>query len=113
MDNMAHNPDGQLPTWSLGDRLRKIRRDRRLTQEEIAHELGIKPVSWAAWEAGRTHPRDVVELAASIERRYGVPAGWTLGILGGVDRRRQNIPSQAARRRWTDAQFPGFRGLTA
>jgi hypothetical protein len=55
----------------------------------------------------------VVELAASIERRYGVPAGWTLGILGGVDRRRQNIPSQAARRRWTDAQFPGFRGLTA
>lgn len=103
---MTHNPS--VPEWSLGDRLRKIRRDRGLTQEQIAAELGIKGVTWSAWEAGRTHPNDVIALAVIIERRYGVAASWTLGILGGVDRRRGDVPEQQQqyRRRWTDA--PSF-----
>lgn len=73
-----------VPQWSLADRLRKIRRDRHLTQEQIAHELGVKAVTWSAWEAGRTRPHDVVGLAGSLEQRYGVPAAWTLGVLNSV-----------------------------
>jgi transcriptional regulator with XRE-family HTH domain len=95
---------GGLPEWNLADRLRKIRRDRNMTQEQIAKELGIKAVTWSSWEADRTHPQDVVGLAAAIERRFGVPAAWVLGILGGVDRRRNDVPEQRSlRRRWTDA----------
>jgi transcriptional regulator with XRE-family HTH domain len=109
---MSNSTDG-LPTWTLADRLRKIRRDRHLTQEAIAKELGITGVAWAAWEAGRTRPRDVIELAAAIERRYGVPAAWTLGVLNSFDRRHQNVPTQQ-RRRWTDPPVTGrMMGRTA
>jgi transcriptional regulator with XRE-family HTH domain len=72
-----------LPEWSLADRLRKIRRDRHMTQDEMAHRLGIKPVTYSAWEAGRNRPEDVVQLASLIESRFGVPAAWTLGVLPG------------------------------
>lgn len=75
--HMAHN----LPEWTLADRLRKIRRDRHLTQDQMAVALGVKAVTWSSWEAGRNRPGDVVQLANAIENRFGVPAGWTLGIL--------------------------------
>lgn len=77
---MAHNASG-VPQWTLADRLRKIRRDRHFTQEQMAREIGVKAVTWSAWEAGRTRPQDVVELAGLIETRFGVPAAWTLGVL--------------------------------
>lgn len=83
---MAH--DASVPQWSLSDRLRKIRRDRHLTQEQIAHTLGVNPPTWSAWESGRTRPHDVVELASAIERAYGVPAAWVLGVLGDVPAQR-------------------------
>jgi transcriptional regulator with XRE-family HTH domain len=105
-------PPGQLPEWSLADRLRKIRRDRHMTQEEFAHELGVKAVTLAAWESGRNRPDDVLELAVAIERRFGVPAAWTLGVLNtSFDRRHQQVPSVRERRRWNDA--PMFQGLMA
>ena len=95
---MTHNTPGSVPEWTMADRLRKIRRDRHLTQEQIAREgLGVKAVTWSSWEAGRTHPHDVLGLAVAIERRFGVPAAWTLGILGGVEREQGNTqhPSRA------------------
>jgi transcriptional regulator with XRE-family HTH domain len=52
-----------------------------MTQSEIATALGIKETTWSAWEAGRTRPHDVVELAGRLEQQYGVPAAWTLGVL--------------------------------
>lgn len=105
MYDMSNSPGGHVPEWQLSDRLRKIRRDRGLKQDEIARELGITAQAWSAWEAGRNRPKDVVSLAAQIERRYGVPASWTLGVLN-VERRQQNIPTQQ-RRRWTDPPVNG------
>jgi transcriptional regulator with XRE-family HTH domain len=105
-------PSNGVPEWNLADRLRKIRRDRHLTQEQIATELGIKPVTWAAWESGRNHPDHVLDVAVAIERRYGVPAAWTLGVLYTQDRRtRGSTPEQRFRRRWTDA--PGAMAVPA
>ena len=71
-----------LPEWNLADRLRKVRRDHHLTQEEMAARLGVKAVTLASWEEGRNHPKDVVRVALGIEREFGVPAAWVLGILG-------------------------------
>jgi transcriptional regulator with XRE-family HTH domain len=105
--NHTASPSGGLPEWTLADRLRKIRRDRHLTQQEIADALGIKSVTWSAWESGRNRPEDVLDLAVTIERRYGVPAAWTLGVLNSHDRRRTDTdPLPHPRRRWTDA--PGM-----
>jgi transcriptional regulator with XRE-family HTH domain len=108
---MTHNQSSGVPEWNLADRLRKVRRDRGLTQDQIARELGIKAVTWSSWEADRTHPADVIGLAVSIERRFGVPSSWTLGILGGVDRRSSEqggAPEQRLhRRRWSDPPLFG------
>jgi len=114
-DSAMPNPVGNVPQWQLSDRLRKIRRDRHLTQDEIAQALGVKPVTWSAWEAGRTRPHDVVELAVAIENTYGIPASWTLGVLTGPDQSATNpmgIPVQrpggggpSKGRRWNDMAF--------
>lgn len=104
---MAHN--ASLPEWNLADRLRKVRRDNHLTQDQMARALGIKTVTWGAWEAGRTHPNDVVTLATAIERRFGVPAAWVLGVLGSRRADDVSIPTRArvTGRQW-DSLAPDF-----
>lgn len=68
------------PEFTLADRLRKIRHDvLRMRQTEFAESLGVTRSAYAAWEAGRTQPRDVVSIARQIEAEYGVAASWTLG----------------------------------
>lgn len=92
---MTHNLSG-VPSWSLCDRLRKVRRDRHLTQEQMAAALGVKAVTWSSWESGRTRPHDVVGLASSIELRFGVPAAWVLGVLTSPPTQTGEIPAQRA-----------------
>lgn len=105
MNNMAHNTSPHVPEWQLSDRLRKIRRDAHMTQAAFAHELGIKEVTYAAYEAGRNRPGDVIGLAVQIEHRFGVPAAWVLGVLAEQrgDCEGGEIPEQRQRRRWADA----------
>lgn len=79
---MSNGTETPLPQWTLADRLRKIRRDRHLTQGRMAAALGVKSVTYGAWEAGRNRPDDVVAVARHIEELFGVPAAWTLGVLG-------------------------------
>lgn len=109
----TEHPAHGVPEWTLADRLRKIRRDRHMTQAEIAEALGIKAPAWAAWESGRTHPQHILDLAVAIERRFNVPAAWVLGVLQSHDRRHAQPPTteQRQRRRWTDA--PGMMAATA
>lgn len=78
---MVAAPDRVVPTWELADRLRKIRRDvMHAQQHDMADALGVGRQGYAAWEAGRTQPRDIVALAKRLELLCGVPASWTLGI---------------------------------
>lgn len=70
-----------IPEWSFGDRLRKVRREvAQLDQNEFADTLGVGRQGYAAWESGRTSPRDIVALAKRVELATGVPAAWMLGI---------------------------------
>jgi transcriptional regulator with XRE-family HTH domain len=81
MSSTAESPGGAwVPEFTISDRLRKIRRDLRMTQEEFADLLGVKPERYGAWEAGRNRPEEPVETAKLIEERTGVPAWWTLGV---------------------------------
>jgi transcriptional regulator with XRE-family HTH domain len=68
------------PAWTLGDRLRKVRRSRRLSQVEFARLLGESEKSIANWESDVSRPRDVVTLAKKVQATYGVPAEWVLGV---------------------------------
>lgn len=70
-----------IPQWTIADRLRKIRRDSHLSQEDFATLLGVKATTYAAWEVGRNTPERILELAEIVEREFDVPAAWLLGLL--------------------------------
>lgn len=70
-----------VPQWSLADRLRKIRRDSHLSQSDFANAIGVKPTTFAAWEAGQNQPERILELADAIEAAFDVPAAWLLGLM--------------------------------
>jgi transcriptional regulator with XRE-family HTH domain len=68
------------PEWTLGDRLRKVRRSRRLSQVEFARLLDESEKSIANWESDVSRPQDVVALAKKVQSVYGVPSDWLLGV---------------------------------
>jgi DNA-binding XRE family transcriptional regulator len=78
----AEGSDGPvIPAWTFADRMRKIRRDvLDLEQGPFAEKLGVTKQAYAAWETGRTHPRDILALARRVELVSGVPAEWVLGF---------------------------------
>lgn len=100
-DDARHN---WVPQWSLADRLRKIRRDSHLSQDDFAHAIGVKPTTYAAWEAGRNSPERILELAGIIEDTFDVPAAWLLGLMDRPSVRGQDLVAAmpVQRRRSTD-----------
>lgn len=69
-----------IPEWSLGDRLRKVRRVTGFSQAEFAERLGENQKTYAAWELDTSAPRNVVALAKKVEMISQVPAVWVLGM---------------------------------
>lgn len=56
--HMAHELDTpRVPTFSLGERIRKAREDLGLSQLRFATALGIDRKTVGNWEAGRNQPR--------------------------------------------------------
>jgi len=68
-----------IPQWTFADRLRKVRRDRKLTIDQMAETLKVGVKAYGAWEAGRNTPSDIANLAVRLERVTGVPRAWFLG----------------------------------
>lgn len=58
----------------MKDRIRKIRRDLDLTQQEFADRIGIKRNTIANYETGRNEPTDPV--VSLICREFGVSEEW-------------------------------------
>lgn len=71
-----------IPEWSLGDRFRKVRRETGLTQRQFATLIGFPEPRYAAWEADRAIPPNVVSIAKAIQLATSVPAAWILGVDG-------------------------------
>ena len=69
-----------VPQWTFGDRIRKIRRESGLSQEQFAARIRVTRPQLGAWEANENGPRDVVAVAVAIQHEFGVPAGWVLGM---------------------------------
>lgn len=68
-----------IPQWTLAERLRKVRREKKLSQEVFAARLGVKPGTYSAWETGRNVPDRIDELAETLEMATGVSRLWFLG----------------------------------
>lgn len=77
----------QPPTWTFGDRVRKVRREMRWSQSELAGKLGDvlgTPLSGQAvggWELSNSQPADVVAAAKALQEITEVPAEWFLGLV--------------------------------
>ena len=100
----THPIDRYFPEWSEADRLRRIRRDTKLTQAAFAERIGLKVERYAAWESGRNNPpaRDFVAAAKRIELAFGVAAEWTLG-LDTQNAPRPDGPEGIDARAWRDS----------
>lgn len=71
---------GTVPEWTLGDHLRKAREHAKLTQTELATEIGISRRSLSSYESDTTEPGRPVLIAWAL--RTGVPYSW---LRDGVD----------------------------
>jgi transcriptional regulator with XRE-family HTH domain len=65
---------GVIPSWTLGDRLKKAREFAGLKQPLLASELGIARSSITNYETDRTTPSKAVIMAWAL--RCGVPYQW-------------------------------------
>lgn len=68
-------------THDLGRRLRLLRRERRMTLQELARDLGVHFTTVSAWERGRSRPgldalgRLATRLDVSLTEILGAPGG--------------------------------------
>ncbi len=78
MTEPAQVPPGMVvPEWTIGDRMRKAREHARLSQAQMARELGVGRTSIVAYETDvddRRRPKRPVVRAWSF--RTGVPYEW-------------------------------------
>lgn len=67
---------GAVPSWTLGDRIRKARDHANLKQAELAELTGISRASIVSYEADKTAPRRPG--LAAIAMATGAPLWWLL-----------------------------------
>jgi transcriptional regulator with XRE-family HTH domain len=70
----------QVPNWTFGDRLRRVRRSAGLNQIQMAERIGVTKAMYVSWETDYNLPRKILAVAARIELEFGTPQWWTLGI---------------------------------
>jgi transcriptional regulator with XRE-family HTH domain len=75
---MSYQPSGgMIPAWTLADRMRKSREHARLSQADLASDIGISRASVVNYESGRYPPSRPVMLSWAL--RTGVDLRWLRG----------------------------------
>lgn len=59
------------------NRLKKIRRDKKMTQKNVYERLGVSPNCYASWEQGRTQPD--IEMIKKLCEIFEVSADYLIG----------------------------------
>ena len=69
----------RIPVFSLGERIRKVREDMGLSQQQLADELAVDRKTIGNWETERTLPRyrDLMMLSSVAD----VSLEWLAGDL--------------------------------
>lgn len=62
----------------FGDRLKRLRLDKNLTQEELANELNMTKATVSNWE--NNHATPASEILKELAIRYNVSADYLVGI---------------------------------
>ena len=85
----------------IGEKIRKLRREKNLTQEEVAQHLGISFQSVSKWERGDGYPD--ITLLPALARYFGVTADELLGMGEIAGRERY----EAINREWEENRRAG------
>ena len=61
----------------FSERLKTLRKEKKLTQKELAEQIGIKQNSYSDWETGKSEPsfENLIKLADLLE----VSLDWLFG----------------------------------
>lgn len=72
---------GRIPQWTFAERARKVRREMGWTQQGMADALNVGLKAYSAWESGSNTPKNVLDIAISMEQITGVPKQWFIGWI--------------------------------
>ncbi len=62
---------------TLGERLRKLRQDRQLPQDDVARAIGVRVQAVSEWERGEAEPR--VASLRELAKLFGVTLDELIG----------------------------------
>lgn len=60
----------------IGDKIKKLRRKRKVTQEQLAKQLGVTPQAVSKWEKGLAYPE--INLLVPIADYFSVTVDFLL-----------------------------------
>lgn len=90
---------------SISDRIRLLRTESHMTQEEFGRIFGISKPTVSFYEHGKSVPNDQIKTA--IARYFGVSVDYLLGV---TDSRELTSPMPAAAQRPAEAAIAGELG---
>lgn len=67
-----------MRTITIGNRIKTLRTQRRLTQGQLANALGVTPQAVSRWEVERSYPD--LELLPAIAAYFAVSTDFLLGL---------------------------------
>ena len=59
-------------------KIRELRKERKLSQEELAEQVGVSRQAVSKWESDAAIPE--IDKLIALSRLYGVSVGWLLGV---------------------------------
>jgi transcriptional regulator with XRE-family HTH domain len=66
----------KVPTWTVGDRMRKARLAAGLSRMEMAEVMGVAPNTVSTWETGSVRPAHMSATLRLWAETTGVPEEW-------------------------------------
>lgn len=72
----TQSTEWQIPEWSRGDRFRKAREARDISQGDLAERMGVARRTVGSYERDEVEPRKIVVNAWALAT--GVPVEWLL-----------------------------------
>lgn len=62
----------------FGDRLKELRKEKKITQPELANMLGVTFSTVSAWEVGKAQPS--YDILVKLAQYFGVTTDYLLGL---------------------------------
>lgn len=67
-----------VPRIGFGDRLRRVRIEAKMTQDEFGEAVGLAGATIGRYELVSHQPKTAKVVANSVQLRFGIPAEWLL-----------------------------------